>query len=288
MFPSLFQPMENMPDYLRGHIRYPVDFFDAQAEKYLVYHMRAPQIFYNREDQWSVPSEQFYGSPIRMEPYYLIMRMPGESEEEFVLLQPFTPSNRPNMISWMAARSDGENYGKLKVFRFPRDRHIDGPSQIEARIDNDPVISQQFTLWGQVGSEVQRGNMLVIPVGDSILYAEPIFLKPEALEFPELRRIILADGKRIVMQPTLADAVRALKGEIPAVAPAVAEDAGLTPSEPVSPRPTPRPTTSPTFTTPTDDVTLTPDEIDELRQALEDLGHQIDEIEAILQRASGQ
>ena len=213
MFPSLFQPMENMPDYLRGHIRYPVDFFDAQAEKYLVYHMRAPQIFYNREDQWSVPSEQFYGSPIRMEPYYLIMRMPGESEEEFVLLQPFTPSNRPNMISWMAARSDGENYGKLKVFRFPRDRHIDGPSQIEARIDNDPVISQQFTLWGQVGSTVLRGNLLVIPIGQSILYVEPVFLQAEALAFPELRQVIVASGDKVVMEPTLEAALAVLIGE---------------------------------------------------------------------------
>ena len=182
----------------------------------------------------------------------------------------------------MAVRNDAPNYGEMVLFRFPEGKSILGPNQIEARIDNDAAISQQFTLWGQVGSEVQRGNMLVIPVGDSILYAEPIFLKPEALDFPELRRIILADGQRVVMQPTLEDAVRALKGEIPAVAPAVADDGGIIQPPPPGQTPTPGPTGPP------QGVVLTPEELEDLRQALEDLGTQIDEIEAILEQLAGQ
>jgi uncharacterized membrane protein (UPF0182 family) len=153
-----------------------------------------------------------------------VARLPGEEAEEFLLIQPFTPDNRHNLVGWMAARNDGEHYGERILFRFPTGRHVDGPNQIEARIDNDAVISEQFTLWGQVGSEVMRGILLVIPMGDAILYAEPVFLKPETLEFPELRRIILADARQVVMHQTLDASVAALIGELPAVAP-VAEAA---------------------------------------------------------------
>jgi uncharacterized membrane protein (UPF0182 family) len=262
--------------------------FTVQTRMLLQYHMTNPETFFQKGDQWSIPVQSSFGREGSLDPYYILARLPDEEKEEFLLIQPFTPDRRDPLKAWIAVRNDVPNYGEMVLFSFPEGKSILGPNQIEARIDNDAAISQQFTLWGQVGSEVQRGNMLVIPVGDSILYAEPIFLKPEALEFPELRRIILADGSRVVMQPTLEDGVRALKGEIPAVAPAVAEDSGMTIAEPVSPRPTPRPTTSPGFTTPTDDVTLTPDEIEELQRALEDLGRQIDEMEAILQRASSQ
>ena len=279
--------MEELPDYLKDHVRYPRDMFTVQTRMLLQYHMTNPKTFFQKGDQWSIPVQNSFGREASLDPYYILARLPGEEKEEFLLIQPFTPDRRDPLKAWIAVRNDAPNYGEMVLYSFPEGKSIYGPNQIEARIDNDAAISQQFTLWGQVGSEVQRGNMLVIPVGDSILYAEPIFLKPEALEFPELRRIILADGNQVVMQPTLDLALRALKDEIPDVAPAVAEDAGIAFPQPVSPRPTRRPTSSP-FTTPTDDVTLTPDEIDELRRALEGLGHQLDEIEAILQQASGQ
>ena len=288
MFPALFKNMEEMPDYLKEHVRYPRDMFTVQTRMLLQYHMTNPETFFQKGDQWSIPIQSSFGREGTLDPYYILARLPGEEKEEFLLIQPFTPDRRDPLKAWIAVRNDAPNYGEMVLFSFPEGKSILGPNQIEARIDNDAAISQQFTLWGQVGSEVQRGNMLVIPVGDSILYAEPIFLKPEALEFPELRRIILADGKRIVMQPTLEDAVRALKGEIPAVAPAVADETLVAPSQPAeTERPT-TPSTRPTFTTPTDDVTLTPAEIEELRRALQDLGARIDDIEAILQRVSTQ
>ena len=221
IFPGLFRPAEELPDHLRAHIRTPLDQFSVQTQMLLQYHMQDPVVFYNKEDQWSVPVQNSFGRSQPLRPYYIVARLPGEETEEFLLIQPFTPANRHNLVGWMAARSDGENYGELVLFRFPSGRHVDGPSQVEARIDNDAVISEQFTLWGQVGSEVMRGILLVIPLGDALLYAEPVFLKPETLEFPELRRIILADASQVVMHPTLDASVAALVGELPAVAPPV-------------------------------------------------------------------
>lgn len=219
IFPDLFKPAEEMPEALRAHVRVPLDHFTVQTQMLLQYHMQDPVVFYNKEDQWSVPLQTSFGRSQPLRPYYIVARLPGEEEEEFLLIQPFTPQNRHNLVGWMAARSDGEHYGRLELFRFPSGRHVDGPSQVEARIDNDAVISEQFTLWGQVGSEVMRGILLVIPLGDALLYAEPVFLKPETLEFPELRRIILADADQVVMHPTLNASVAALVGELPSVAP---------------------------------------------------------------------
>ena len=161
---------------------------------------------------------------------YIVGRLPGETREEFLLIQPFTPANRHNLVGWITARNDGEHYGQIVLFRFPTGRHVDGPNQVEARIDNDAVISEQFTLWGQVGSEVFRGILLVIPLGEAILYAEPVFLKPEALDFPELRRIILVDSRQVVMHQTMDTSIRALAGELPAVA--LVADEGLKDFEP--------------------------------------------------------
>ncbi|MBN1545178.1 MAG: UPF0182 family protein, partial [Syntrophaceae bacterium] len=192
IFPDLFKPMSAMPDYLFKHVRYPLDLFTVQTQMLLQYHMEDATVFYNKEDQWSIPVQASFGKTEELEPYYIVARLPGEKGEEFLLIQPFTPSSRHNLVGWMAARSDGNAYGDLVLFRFPTGRHVDGPNQVEARIDNDAVISEQFTLWGQVGSEVHRGILLVIPIGDSLFYAEPVFLKPETLDFPELRRIILA------------------------------------------------------------------------------------------------
>ncbi|MFP4325888.1 MAG: UPF0182 family protein [Desulfonatronovibrio sp.] len=235
IFPDLFKSMDEMPEYLRQHIRYPQDKFTIQSQMLLQYHMEDPVVFYNKEDQWSVPVQSSFGSTEVLEPYYIVARLPGEEKEEFLLIQPFTPVNRHNLVGWMAARSDGENYGQLTLFRFPTGRHVDGPNQVEARIDNDAVISEQFTLWGQVGSEVSRGILLVIPVGDALLYAEPVFLKPDTLDFPELRRIILADSRQVVMHQTLDQSVDALVGKLPPVAPAVEEDEALEPSQGVLP-----------------------------------------------------
>ncbi len=217
IFPGLFKPLSDMPGYLRGHLRYPLDLFTIQSQMLLQYHMEDTVVFYNKEDQWSIPIQSSFGETAALRPYYIVARLPGEEKEEFLLIQPFTPADRHNLVGWIAARSDGEHYGKMELFRFPSGRHVDGPNQVEARIDNDAVISEQFTLWGQVGSEVSRGILLVIPIGDAILYAEPVFLKPETLDFPELRRIILADSRQVVMHPTLDDGIDVLAGKLPAV-----------------------------------------------------------------------
>ena len=213
VFPGLFKPFDEMPASLQSHIRYPEDFFLIQARKYLKFHMTVPQVFYNQEDLWQVPSELFFEDSQPMEPYYIIMRLPGEDREEFVLILPFTPANKPNLVGWLAARNDAPNYGNLIAFTFPKDRQVDGVQQVEAQINIDPVISQQFTLWSTAGSRVLRGNLLVIPIGDSILYAEPLYLQAEALPYPQLTRVILASqGGDPVMEDTLEASLAKLVG----------------------------------------------------------------------------
>ncbi len=234
-FPGLFKPRTELPPALEAHIRYPRDLFSIQTQMLLQYHMEEPSVFYQKEDQWSLPFQSSFGQTnVLLEPYYIMATLPlnqSAGRAEFLLIQPFTPDRRHNLISWAAARNDPEHYGEIILFEFPKGSQIDGPNQVEARIDNDARISQQFTLWGQVGSEVSRGILLVIPVGDAILYAEPVFLRPTALPFPELRRIILADARKVVMQPNRDLAVRAMKGEIPAVALAQTEETLVQPPE---------------------------------------------------------
>jgi uncharacterized membrane protein (UPF0182 family) len=214
VFPDLFRPETEMPPGLRDHIRYPETMLRAQASTYLQYHMTDPREFFLKEDQWAIPDEVVLeGIPQQVQPYYVIMKLPGEDEAEFVLILPFTPKDKPNLVAWMAARSDGEHYGDILVYHFPKDRLVNGPSQIEARIDNDPLISEQFTLWGQSGSIVIRGNLLVIPIGGTLLYAEPIYLQAETLQFPELKRVILVTADAVVMEPTLDEAVSSLLGK---------------------------------------------------------------------------
>ncbi len=212
IFPVLFKDLEEMSPFLLSHLRYPEDLFSIQAEVFLQYHMTDPTVFFNKEDQWSIPFEISFGAQQPMKPYYVIMRLPGEEKAEFVLILPFTPAEKPNMIAWLAARMDQPNYGKLLAFRFPRGEQIDGPIQVEARIDNDTEISQQFTLWDQGGSVVERGNLLVIPIGNTILYVEPIYLRAEGIPLPELKRVILASSKKVVMEPSLDEALVALLG----------------------------------------------------------------------------
>lgn len=210
VFPGLFKSLTAMPASLRSHLRYPVDFFKLQSERLLVYHMTDPQVFYNREDQWQIPNE-VYGDEARpVEPYYLITSLPAVPFEEFILLLPYTPRQRTNLIAWLAARSDGENYGKLLLYTFPKERLVYGPEQIEARINQDPVISQQISLWNRQGSRAVQGNLLIIPIDQSLLYVEPLYLEATQNSLPTLVRVIVAYENRIVMAPTLEEALQAI------------------------------------------------------------------------------
>lgn len=215
IFPSLFTPIEAMPPSLRAHLRYPLDFFKVQVSVYQTYHMQDSRVFYNKEDLWSIPKETYADDERLVEPYYVIMRLPGEEKEEFVLMLPFTPAGKANMINWLAARSDGDKYGSLISYNLPKGEQIDGPSQVEARIDQDPTISSQLTLWGQKGSRVIRGNLLVIPIGQSILYVEPIYLQAERGPLPELKRVIVASGDRLAMELTLAESLNVILAGLP-------------------------------------------------------------------------
>jgi len=216
IFPGMYLPLEAMPDSLRAHIRYPEDMFQIQANMYRTFHMTDPNVFYNKEDLWVIPTEIVEEEPQQVEPYYLIMKLPGETEAEYVLMLPYSPKSRPNMIAWMAARMDGDNYGKMLVFNFPKQETVYGPEQIEARINQNTEIAQQLTLWSQRGSRVYRGNLLVIPMANSILYVEPLYLQAENGRIPELKRVIAGFGNKIVMEPSLEDALLKLFGDQPA------------------------------------------------------------------------
>ncbi len=202
---------ENMSEAKREHVRYPINLFEIQAEVYAVYHMESVETFYNREDVWDIPQELFEGVRIKMEPYYVILSL--NERPEFVLMLPFTPKGRENMIAWMCARCDGRHYGELLLYEFPKGKLIYGPMQIEARIDQNPEISKLFTLWGQMGSRVIRGNLLVIPIEGSIIYVEPVYLKAEEAHIPELRGVIVAYNDYLVMKPTLKEALSEIFGK---------------------------------------------------------------------------
>lgn len=210
IFPGLFKPLDAMPPALQSHLRYPVDLFNTQSERLLTYHMSDPQVFYNREDLWQVPTEIYGSKPRQVEPYYLIMKLPRGQSEEFILLLPFTPRQRPNLIAWLAARSDGQEYGKLLLYEFPKQQLVYGQEQIEARINQDPVISQQISLWNRQGSRAVQGNLLVIPISRSLLYVEPLYLEAEQNSLPTLVRVIVAYENRIVMAETLEQALQAI------------------------------------------------------------------------------
>jgi uncharacterized membrane protein (UPF0182 family) len=222
--PELFLSLDQMPDTLQQHLRYPVGLFKAQIEKFRTYHMTLPQVFYNNEDLWTQPREKYAGRSIPLEPYYILMRLPGEADLQFLLMTPLTPENRDNMIAWVAAKSDLPDYGELIVYKLPKERLIYGPMQIEARIDQEPLISRRLSLWDQRGSQVIRGNLMVIPIDHSFLYVEPVYLIAEETNIPQLRRVIVAYGKHVAMEPTLDEALRAVFGKEPRRPEAVAAE----------------------------------------------------------------
>ncbi|PIK93224.1 hypothetical protein SYN65AY6LI_09545 [Synechococcus sp. 65AY6Li] len=205
-----------MPEPLRQHIRYPQDLFRVQVQQFATYHMTDPRVFYNREDQWQIPNQFRKRRRLPMQPQYLILTLPEDPQKgspnqpEFVLLSPFTPLNKQNMVAWMAARCDGENYGKLLVYEFSKQRLIYGPEQVEARVNQDPAISEQIALWNEHGSRVNLGTLLVIPIETSLLYIQPLYLEAEQGRLPQLTRVIAAYEDRVVMEPTLSQALEAL------------------------------------------------------------------------------
>jgi uncharacterized membrane protein (UPF0182 family) len=248
IFPGLFKPFSEMPDDLKKHIRYPKDLFKIQANAYRTYHMKDVQVFYNQEDLWQTPNEIYASKRQKMEPYYIIIRLPQEKNEEFALMLPFTPSNKDNMIAWLAARCDMPDYGNLIVYKLPKDKLIFGPMQIEARVDQQTSISRELTLWGQRGSSVIRGNLLVIPIDDNFIYVEPVYLQANQLgsessppgstqtrgsrtsrstgadestgmsdqaatALPELKRVIVSFGDHLVMSENLESAIYGVLGE---------------------------------------------------------------------------
>jgi uncharacterized membrane protein (UPF0182 family) len=246
IFPSLFKPFDAMPRDLQKHIRYPEDLFNIQALQYRAYHMESPEVFYNREDLWQFPREPVApdglsaggmnaGGGARMAPYYIMMRLPGESLTEFFLMLPMAPSQRENMIAWLAARCDLPEYGKLIVYEFPKEKLVYGPFQIEARINQNTEISQQISLWNQMGSRVIRGILLVVPIDTSILYVSPLYLRAQSGQLPELKRVIAAYGDRVVMEETLPVALAELfKESVPAAG--LAARAGPSPAGPADER----------------------------------------------------
>jgi len=255
VFPDLFEPLDSMPSGLREHLRVPEELFNVQTRMYGRYHVTDPQQFFRTDDLWTVPQSQ--GDPstqkLPSEAYYVIMRMPGEAKAEFLLLQPMVPKGRPNMIAWMAARNDAPNYGDTRVYRFPAETSVFGPAQIEARIDQDPIISQQITLWNQSGSAVIRGNLIVVPLGDSLIYLQPVYLQSTSSSFPEFRRIVVASPRSVVWGRTLGEAVGLL-----VIADAASTAPTPTPSSGPGSSPTPTPSSGP-GSSPTPTPSSTPD-----------------------------
>jgi len=250
IFPDLFKPFSEMPADLKKHIRYPKDLFEIQAGTYTTYHMEDVQVFYNQEDLWQIPDELYGDSRQEMKPYYITIKLPEEEKEEFLLMLPFTPSKKDNMIGWLAARSDLPHYGNLLVYKLPKEKLVYGPMQIEARVDQQTEISRELSLWGQRGSRVIRGNLLAIPVSDTFIYVEPVYLEAKqevsevastgspqqrgfgksqrgagpvgsqqdtsrAASLPELKRVIVAFSNRLVMAENLDAALsRVLSGKV--------------------------------------------------------------------------
>ena len=295
IYPDLFTDLDEMPAVLRDHVRYPEDLFQIQAQVFRRYHIDNARGFFLGEGFWDIPTERFGAQEQLVEPYYVVMKLPGEEVEEFVLILPFRPrGDRRNSIAWLAARSDGENFGKLLNFRFPIGTEILGPSQVESSIDADPLISAQFTLWGQSGSEIVRGNLLMMPIGDGILFVEPIYLQATASQLPRLERVIVANGNEIAMEETLEDALNVVLGRAQASEP-IGVDGDPSPTAEATPAPgetpAPTPTAQPTvvISGDVDELVQQANDTFELAQTLlqqgdfAGYGEEIEQLEEILQ-----
>ncbi len=210
VFPTLVEPSDKIPSAIREHFRYPQGLFEAQAEIYRTYHMTDPRVFYNKEDQWEIPGER---KGQTMEPFFVLMKLPGETEERFYIMQPYTPRNRDNMIGWVAANSDPEEYGKRTVYLFPKERVVLGPEQVSAQINQDAAISPQLSLWNQRGSKAIFGNMIVIPIKNSIVYVQPLYLQAETTAIPELTRVLVVYADKVEMERTLEAALWKVFGQ---------------------------------------------------------------------------
>jgi uncharacterized membrane protein (UPF0182 family) len=235
IFPGLFTPGTEMPDAVRAHLRYPEDLFVVQARMFSLYHMKNPSVFYNKEDHWNFPREVYKGAQQPVSPYYVNMVLPGEEDLSFVLFMPFTPARKDNMVAWMAAKCDEADYGKMVVYKFSKQRIVYGPMQLEAQIDQDSEISKLLSLWNQQGSRVIRGNLLVYPIGQSLLYVESIFLAAERSQLPQLKRVIVSDGTRMYMGDDLSSALAAMAGGQRAGLAATPAPAGAAPGTPPAP-----------------------------------------------------
>ncbi len=223
IFPQLLRPMSEMPQSLVEHIRYPEDLFKIQSRTLLTYHMTNPSVYYNKEDYWELPKEIYGTQESAVQPYYAVMEIPGGDRHEYVLLTPFTPRGKSNMTAWLAARCDPGEYGRLLLYTFPKDRLVPGPMQVESLITQNPTVSQNITLWGQVGTQVIRGNLLTLPIKDSLLYIEPLYLQATQVKIPELKRVLMYYNGRVVMGTSTADSLQQLFGE------GVPETPGVTP-----------------------------------------------------------
>ncbi|HHY05866.1 MAG TPA: COG1615 family transporter [Clostridia bacterium] len=212
IYPTLFKSSADFPQDLRAHIRYPEDFFTIQSLMIRDYHMMNPTVFFTREDRWEFGREVYWGELQVQEPFYSIIRLPGEEKEEFILMRVFSPARKQNMIAWLAARSDGDNYGKLLLYKFPKGVQIPGTAQVESLIDQDSEISSQLTLWGQGGSRVLRGNLLVYPIAGSLLYVEPLYIEAEQNKYPQLKKVFVYYKDTIVMEDTLEQALVSIFG----------------------------------------------------------------------------
>jgi hypothetical protein len=211
-FPGVFKDLNQLSPDLKSHLRYPEDLFSIQADQYTTFHMTVPQVYYNREDLWVLPNETYDGKVAPMKPYYILMKLHGSDQLEYLLMTPFTPQKRNNMISWMAARCDFPEYGKMLFYQLPKEKLIYGPMQIEAMIDQNTTISQQLSLWDQKGSKVIRGNLIAVPIENSFLYVVPVYLTAEGTDFPQLKRVIVISGDKVAMEPTLDEAIQAVFG----------------------------------------------------------------------------
>lgn len=258
VFPGMFKPLATMPPSLRAHIRYPEDMFALQAAVFATYHMTEPAVFYNREDQWEVPAIDDVGAAqAAMQPYYTIMRLPGETDPEFIQMLPFTPRRKDNLAAWLVARSDAAHYGEVRVFQFPKQKVVFGPRQVVARINQDQMISPQITLWNQQGSQVTWGTLMVIPIEESLIYVRPLYLRGAGGRIPELTRVVAVYQDEIVMEQTLEQALaRLFQGAAPRRAqPSVTSTAATQPGT-TPPPPTPAVATSPPTSTLADEAQM--------------------------------